>query len=118
MNDSWKALLVKFVMTFVFAWLTFGLIDRNGMTMVLLLSVAVTILNYIVGDLYALRTSGNLVASVTNGLLGALLAYMADILSAAFATTGTALAAFAGLLIIGEYVFHLRLLGAEKARSR
>ncbi|HIE13068.1 MAG TPA: DUF2512 family protein [Desulfotomaculum sp.] len=115
MSKTGYALLVKFIMTFIFAAFTFALIDRNAWGWVLLVALAVTALNYLIGDLRLLPSYGNIVASVGEGIIGGLTAWVLALLVPAFDTSFAALFVFAVLTAIGGYFFHQYLLRTEKA---
>lgn len=108
------ALAVKFVLTFVMAFIAFNLFLDNDITWILFLGLAGTVLNYIIGDLIVLPSMGNIVASIGDGLLAAIVAYSLDIFEPAFDTTWTTLVLFAILVAIGEYIFHNYLKRDEK----
>ncbi len=116
MSKTATALLVKFIMTFVFALiaLTF-LVDNNAWDWVFWVALVATALNYLVGDLLVLPKFGNIIASVADGVVAALTAYIIDYLvPTAFQTSFTALALFGVLVAVGEYFFHQYLQRSEK----
>jgi len=108
------ALLVKFLLTFVFAFIAFDLLINNDLSWILVLSIAATALNYIIGDLLVLPSMGNIVASIGDGFLAGLTAYILDFLIPAFTTTWTTVFWFGILIAIGEYFFHIYLKKDEK----
>lgn len=108
------ALVVKFILTFVMAFIAFDLLLDNDVSWILLLALAGTAINYLIGDLAVLPSMGNFVASIGDGLLAAVTAYIFDILIAGFSTTWTTLLWFGILVAIGEYFFHLYLKKDEK----
>ena len=114
MNKTATALVVKFVMTFVLAALLFTVLDRNALVWSTAVAVAGTILNYFLGDLYVLPKFGNLTASVGDGILAILVAYIVDLAVLDFRTTVTSLILFGALVAVGEYFFHQYLLRSEK----
>lgn len=114
MSNTGYALLVKFIMTFVFAGFAFALINQNAWGWIFLAALAATALNYLIGDLWVLPKYGNIVASVGDGIIGALTVWVLDLLIPAFNTSFAALLVFAVLIVIGEYFFHQYLLRAEK----
>lgn len=113
MNKTMVALGFKFVMTFFFAVISFYVTD-NPLNWVVIVSLAATGLNYLIGDLFVLPNMGNIVASLGDGIMGAITAYIIDLISPVFSTTITSLAVFAFLVAIGEYFFHLYLQKSEK----
>lgn len=114
MNKTTTALAIKFVMTLVFAWIAFGFIDGNDFSWILLLGIIATVGNYILGDLYVLPKFGNIVASLGDGGVGVLIAYVMAVLIPAFLVSTTSLVTFFFLVAIGEYFLHQYLLKSEK----
>lgn len=107
------ALIVKFLLTTLFAALAFrGL--GNSWGWILAVGLAGTALNYLLGDLVVLPSAGNAVASAGDGVLGAATAWVVAQLSYAFDTTLGSLALFAVLIAVGEYFFHQYLLASKK----
>lgn len=72
MSNTIKALTVKFLLTFGAAYLTVGLINRNPLGWVLILALLGTFLNYLIGDLFILKRTGNIFAAVMDGALSGL----------------------------------------------
>lgn len=110
MNNTTRALVMKFIMTFVFALLTLGFFDGNFLVNVLVFSVVATAANYVVGDLFILPNFGNTIASIADGIMAAGLAFIAAILFEGFRATLGTLILFAILVAIGEYFFHQYLV--------
>lgn len=108
------ALVVKLIMTFLAAWIMFGVILDNPLSHILLLSALGAAINYFLGDLVVLPKFGNMVASVGDGLMAALTAYILDTIIPVFETTFTALILFALAVAAFEYFFHQYLLRDEK----
>ncbi len=106
MNNTWRVLLVKFIMTLAIAIIAFSILDVNPFGWVLLVALVVTAVNYLVGDLYILPNYNNIAASIADGIMGGLLAVIVGLLTPAFAPGTGALIAFAVLTGIGEYIFH------------
>lgn len=114
MSKTTSALIYKFIMTFLIATLAFVLIDRNAWIWAFVIGLAGTVLNYLLGDLLVLPKFGNIVASIGDGVLAALTAYLVDVLTPAFRTTSSSLLIFAVLIAFGEYFFHQFLLRSEE----
>lgn len=106
MSNTATALLVKLVMTLLFAGLTLVYVDGNPWSWVFLIAFLVTAVNYLAGDLVVLPAFGNLIASIGDGVMAALLAYVVDLLTPAVRTSAASLVVFAVLVAIGEYFFH------------
>ncbi|MGD9567456.1 MAG: DUF2512 family protein [Sedimentibacter sp.] len=107
-------LLYKFITTFIAAWLAFALIDQNLMSIILTVAFAGVAFKYMLGDLFIFPTIGNMLASIIDGVLAAVTAYVFDLFSSSFSTSSTGLIIFAALIAISEYFFHIYLLKNEK----
>lgn len=108
------ALLLKLVVTFAAAWVAFNLVDLNSLSMISVVAVAGTVLNYLLGDLLILPSTGNITASVGDGVLGAAVAYVVDLFSYNFNASATGLIIFAAIIAVAEYFFHIYLIKDEK----
>jgi len=117
MNKTATALIIKFAMTFVFAAIAFMTLNNNAWTWVLLVALVGTAINYWVGDLMVLPKYGNIVASLGDGVMALVVAYIVDLLVVPFRTGLTSLVVFGVLIAIGEYFFHQYLRRPEKAES-
>ncbi len=116
MRTLW-ALLAKFIMTFVFAALAFFYLFTNPIMSVFWVALAATAVNYLVGDLLVLPAFGNIVSSIGDGIIGAIVAYVAGLATPMFSAPLNALLVFAVLVAVGEYFFHQFLRRSEKALS-
>lgn len=114
MSKTSVALIIKFAMTFIAAAIAFMVLEQNTWAWVALVALAGTILNYLAGDLLILPRFGNIVASLADGVLAAVTAYVVDLIVPAFTTTWGTLAAFAVLVAVAEYFFHAYLRRSEK----
>lgn len=108
------ALLFKLAATFIAAWIAFTLVDLNPIVMIALVAVIGTVLNYLLGDLVILPSTGNVTASVGDGVLGAAVAYVVDLFSYNFNASATGLIIFAAIIAVAEYFFHIYLIKDEK----
>lgn len=111
--NTFRVLLVKFVMTFIMAMVAFSFFETNPAGLVVLVALIATAGNYLLGDLRILPSRGNTTASVGNGLLGAILAYIVSLISVTFNASFAALFIFAILIAVGEYFFHPYLRRTE-----
>ncbi len=128
MMDKLIALIVKFLFTFAAAWLAFGYIGGNALSWIILTTLAVAVLNYFIGDLIILPSFRNIVASILDGLLGAITAFLIYLLAGViqpnnqianvFRTNLFTLVFFAVVIAIIEYFFHKYLLQSNKASSK
>lgn len=117
MNKTATALVIKFAMTFIFTAVAFMSLNNNAWIWVLIVALAATALNYWVGDLMVLPRYGNIVASLGDGIMAVLVAYIVDLLVVPFRTGLTALIAFGVLIAVGEYFFHQYLRRTEKTET-
>lgn len=111
------SLLVKFAMTFVFAALAFFYITANPIMTVFWVALIAAVINYLVGDLLVLPSFGNTVASVGDGIMAALVAYIAGLTVPTFTAPIVNLFIFAILVAVGEYFFHQYLRQNEKVAT-
>ncbi|MEW6522289.1 MAG: DUF2512 family protein [Bacillota bacterium] len=114
MNRTMVALAVKFVLTLIFAGVAFMLVAGNSLGPVVVVAVAVTVVNYLVGDLGELPSYGNIWAAVGDGVMGAIVSWLAALLIPAFLVTLGSLALFAVLTGVTEFYFHRYLMKDEK----
>jgi hypothetical protein len=113
LKTAW-ALISKFIITLLAVAISFGLIIENPFTWIITLAILATAVNYVLGDLVVLPKFGNISASIGDGLLGVLLAYLMDLGVPAFNTNSTSLIALFLLIAVAEYLFHQYLLRDEK----
>ncbi len=110
------ALVVKFVLTFVLAWIAFGLVNSVGWRSIFLVAIVATVVNYIIADLLVLRASSNIAAAIVDGIIAAAVAWlftMGALVQAMRADT-TGIVVFGVLVAVGEYFYHQYLERAEK----
>lgn len=114
MSKTWMAILGKFLMVLVAAYLTLTLIGGATFTTILIIAVVGTAINYLIGDLLILPSTGNITASISDGLLAAIAAWAVIMIWGITAVNYWALAAFAILIAIGEYFLHNYLKRSEE----
>lgn len=107
-GKTFAALLVKFIATFGATWISFSLMADNPLSLVFLVALLGTVMNYVLGDLVVLPKFGNVVAAIGDGVMGALLAYIVSLVSN-FSAPAMSLLVFAVLIIGFELVFHMYL---------
>lgn len=117
MNNTGTSLAIKFVMTFIVAAIAFYFLVRNPWSWILAVSIVVTAVNYLIGDLVVLPSYGNIVAAIGDGVMAGLVAYVMNLLFATFDTTIATLLTFGVLIAVGEYFFHQYLIKTEEAES-
>ena len=107
---TWSAIISKFALTLLFAVIAFAWVaGGNPWSWIIGLALAATALNYLLGDLAILPATGNLIASIADGGLAVLTAYIFSLISDAFQATPASLLTFAVLVAVGEFFFHLYL---------
>ncbi|MBS4021621.1 MAG: DUF2512 family protein [Dethiobacter sp.] len=104
------ALLIKFTMTYLFTVLALQAFIKNPASWIFLLALAVTVTNYLVGDILVLSSYSNKVAAAGDGLMAALAGHIAGVVIDPFRTTLFALIIYGVLIAVGEYYFHKYLL--------
>lgn len=109
-------LLVKTLLSSVFAVLLFCLVDGNPLNFVILLALVVAAITYLLGDRLILPNFGNVLASVVNGLIAALIAFIFDFTVPAFAASTTTLFIFFFLTAVGDFFYH-QLFKTKEAAS-
>ncbi len=102
------ALLTKVVAIFIAAWISFSLLNNIFLTLIFMITGLVTALNYLVGDLLILPRFGNIAASITNGVLAAVISYAVLIFSNYTATASIWI--FALIVTAFEFFYHMYLL--------
>lgn len=102
--------VIKFIIMFISAVVSFVLIVGNAWFWVLLVVFFITAINYLLMDLLILPRYGNALTSFGNGAIGALLAYAGAFFVPAFQVTFTALLIFAVLVAVGEFFYRQYLL--------
>ena len=100
------ALLIKYAMGAVL--LIMILIARTNLTFsyIIIVSIAVTVVSYIIGDLLILPIANNVIATTADALLGAVTIYMFNYVwfNTGISFEDAAIAALA--LAVGEWFFH------------
>ncbi|AOY78181.1 DUF2512 family protein [Clostridium formicaceticum] len=118
MSNTTTALLVKLLMTFVAAWLTLGFMDGNPFIWVATVAVIGTALNYILGDLVVLPNLGNVIASIGDGVMAALVAYIIVLFTVNFNTIWGILIGFAIIVVVVKFFFHMCLQCDDKVAPK
>lgn len=114
MSKTTWALVVKFLLTLASAFIAFQMFDNNSFGWILGVSLIGTILNYLIGDLYILDNFGNLAASIADGGLAAMTAYLMSVMSEGNNIGISSLLVFGLLVAVAEYFFHRYLLSTKK----
>lgn len=108
------AIIFKFIATYVATWIAFRYMDGNPLMWTLIVAVIGTALNWFIGDLLILPTFGNVMATIGDGVLGALVAFIIGTFTPNFDTSLTSLATFGLIVMAVEVFFHMYLLKDDK----
>ena len=114
MNRTLLALVVKYLKTFAFAWLSFGITLSTPTGTIALAALIATAGNYFLGDLLILPAFGNVVAAIGDSLLGVATFYLGALVTRDLAVDVRSLFLFGVLILIGEHFFHRYLQSSEK----
>lgn len=117
MEKTGTTLVIKFVMTFILVAVAFYFMVRNPWSWILAVSILVTAVNYLIGDLVLLPNYGNIAASIGDGVMAGIVAYIVSLLFETFDTTAAALITFGILIAIGEYLLHQYLTKKEEVET-
>ncbi|QGT99283.1 hypothetical protein SYNTR_0690 [Candidatus Syntrophocurvum alkaliphilum] len=116
MNKTAAALLVKFAITFIAALIALSLIIPNWWWAVLVIAIIGTAANYFLGDLIILPTYGNVLASIGDGILAALIAWVVALVWPVVEITIIAAIVYAVIIAVAEYFFHMYLESSEEVQ--
>lgn len=114
MSKTTNSLIVKFLLTLAATYIAFQLFDNNSFGWVLGVSILGTILNYVIGDLYILPSFGNLFASIADGALAAIIAWLMGAMVRGNNIGTSSVMLFGFLVAVAEYFFHRYLLSTKK----
>lgn len=114
------ALIIKFIVTMAAAWISFMIFGQVAFWTVVVIALAGTVLNYLIGDLLILPRFGNVVASILDGILGGVTAWIILAFFPVTYTYMTSVYMFALIVAVAEFFFHMYLLSSrtiEKKKS-
>lgn len=100
------ALLIKFIMVAVVLEIILGVMTDLAFTEILYVSVAVTVLAYVIGDLLILAASNNTVATLADAGLALFIIYMFNYIWPARTISFTDALVAAVVIGVGEWFFH------------
>ncbi len=120
MKNTLLTLVIKLILAFIAAWFSFSFIGGNSLGWPFITAVVTAILSYFIIDLIVLPSFGNIAASVLDGILAALIAFLISMLAGGtevnnqmvdvFRTNLLTLAFYAIIIAVMEYFLHLYLL--------
>lgn len=117
MEKTFLGLIIKILATFVAAWISFSLIANNVLLWIFVVAFAVGLVNFLIGDLLVLPRFGHMSATITNGILGVITAYLIDLLSVNFTITWVSGLVFLLVVTVFEYFLHRYITISERAPS-
>lgn len=103
------ALIIKFVVTFAAAWIAFSIFGNIALYTVLIVAAISTVLNFLLGDLLILRYFGNVVATISEGIMGIVTAYLILQYSPVTLFSMGTIYAFGIMVAVAEIFFHMYL---------
>lgn len=106
--------LVKLLINFIAGWITLGIVQGNTLGWVFIFDILSTIVNFIVGTVCVSSKSGLKSEIISDGILGALVAYLMDLLVQSFGTSFYILIFLGVLIFLGEYFFKTYILGFKE----
>lgn len=109
------AVFIKFIGTVLASWVAFSLVDNLSWVTAVIIAAAVTVINYILGDIFVLPGVGNFIASAVNGLLAAIMASAVVTFTTTGTVTSTSIVVFTFLIIGFEILFHSYLIRSKMA---
>jgi len=113
-SKTFWALVAKYIMTFVLAWLTFGMMLDNPLGTIAMVALLATVANYFVGDSLIYPAFGNIIAAIGDGLLAAAIFYLAAFVTPNFTVDVQSLVLYGVLVLLGEYFFHRYFAASEE----
>ncbi len=112
------AIIIKFFVTLGAAWLSFMVFGMMTIWTALIIAAVGTAVNYLVGDLVLLPRYGNTAASILDGVMAGVLAWVVLLfIPGADYVLSTGLI-FAVTVTITEFFFHMYLIKAHVVEAR
>jgi hypothetical protein len=105
--------IFKLIGVFVAAWISYKLIEHNTLLWVFIAALAVSIINYLIGDMLILPRFGNVFAALCDAVLAVIIVWIMDLLSVHFTINWLSTLVFAILIFIFELFLHKYLVHDE-----
>lgn len=118
MERTFLGLIIKILATFIAAWIAYGLINNNALLWIFIVALTVAIVNYLIGDLLILPRYGNAVATVSDGIMAVIVAFIIDLLTVNFNMSWVSGLVFLITIAVFEYFLHKYITVGERAVSR
>lgn len=113
------AIIIKFVGVLILSWIVFMVFSTAAFWATFVIACVVTVLNFWVGDLFLLPRWGNVWASIVNGIMAGIVAWVV------FYTTATVpynymtwVYVFALVIAVAELFFHMYLFKADVVEKK
>ncbi len=110
MYKTIKVLIIKFILTLAAALIAFSLFGNIFLSVLLMIAISGTVINYLIGDLILLPSFGNTTAAIGDGGLAAIIAYIITLNSYGYILSLVPFIIFAILIAGSEYFFHNYLI--------
>lgn len=117
---SLVAIIIKFVGVCAVAWVAFMVFGTVAFWTVFTIACAVTVLNYLIGDMWILPKWGNIWASIIDGVVAGAAAWVILYYTPAAYNFNAWVWTFALIIAVAEFFYHIYLVNAdvvEKKRS-
>lgn len=111
------ALLVKFLMVAIILEIALGLLTDLAFSQILIVSLAVTLIAYIIGDLLILRFSNNTVSTISDAILSFITIYGFSLMENYRDIELLDAVICAVVLGIGEWFYHKYIVKKEVVKS-
>lgn len=106
MKRIYLSLILKIILVFVAAWISYSLIEENPLLWVFISALAVALLSFLVGDMLVLPRYGNISAALADAVIGGIVAWIVDLLTPRFYITWVSTLVFVVLIFIIEIILH------------
>lgn len=103
---TFLGIIMKLIGTFISTWICFGLIEKNMLLWIFIVSLAITIINYLISDLLVLPNSSNVVASLTDAVGAGIIAFIISLLTDNFYITWLSTIIFIVIIYVFEFFLH------------
>lgn len=112
-----SSLIIKLIITLIFAVGSFIIIDANTWLWVIVVGIASTVINHFLSIKVVLPELGSFAAAISSGLLAPLTAYAVNLIAPGFTTSAVSLAIFAITVGSSEYIFQEYMDNFENIQS-
>jgi fructose-specific phosphotransferase system IIC component len=117
MKNTFLGLIMKLVLTFLATWIAYGLIERNTLIWIFIVALAITLVNYLIGDIMILPRYGTMSSTVANAIMAVIVAWLIDMITIEFYITWLSSLVFIAVIYIFEYFLHRYIVNDVGERS-